>query len=223
MYMNKMKIPVKIGSHSIMVSLHDKTLHCEKFISIALESVNLKTAANKYLNTYSLIESSRGIDRIVRANENMFELWSQWKSNKQSEVEFIIKKFKQSKLVCNSIGTEDSEQSRKMLSKVLKKAKAEDTAKVFQNNSGIKSKKINELLARTQKELKQNQAKLKGELYSLFKISKKQKKTISINNMISAANKKILSKIEQLKSMKFDSYESESVHIYEEINEYCEI
>jgi len=223
MYMNKMKIPVKIGSHSIMVSLHDKTLHCEKFISIALEKANLKTAANKYLNTYSLIESSRGIDRIVRANENMFELWSQWKSNKQSEVEFIIKKFKQSKLVCNSIGTEDSEQSRKMLSKVLKKAKAEDTAKVFQNNSGIKSKKINELLARTQKELKQNQAKLKGELYSLFKISKKQKKTVSINNMISAANNKIFSKIEQLKSMKFDSYESESVHIYEEINEYCEI
>ena len=242
MYLSKVKIPVKIGSHSIMVTLNDKSLTCEKFISLALKQSNLKTAAKQYLSTYALIECSNGVDRVVPMDECMYDLWCAWKHETQLDVEFVIKKFKQPKLASKSVvesydrSTSDNKSfTKKFLSKIYKKARSE-SGKLFSMNSKkadssklnntktntnshfetLKSSKMSELLAQTEQELKENQDKLKSELQSLLKMSKSYKRTMLLNDMIESANKRILSKIEELKSFKFESNFAE-IHIYEEI------
>lgn len=104
-----LKIPVKIGSNQIYVSISKET-KCSQVIRQALQQCKIKTnyktvligdgmaatRAQRHLmsrDSYALFERAAGIEQLIKNDQNIFELWLQWKLRRtEIKVEFIIKK-----------------------------------------------------------------------------------------------------------------------------------
>ena len=110
-----LKIPVKIGSNQIYVSISKET-KCSQVIRQALQQCKIKTnfktvvsigdamtttRAQRHLtsrDSYALFERAAGIEQMIKSDQNIFELWLQWKLRRtELKVEFIIKKCTNSK------------------------------------------------------------------------------------------------------------------------------
>jgi hypothetical protein len=92
---NIVQIPVRMGSNrfnfEVLLS-EDKThvLRSGKFIELVLRKSNL--SGTKYLpRTYSVFESSCGIERMLTRSDDLVQIWRAHKEN-NSNVEFVIRK-----------------------------------------------------------------------------------------------------------------------------------
>jgi len=105
-----LKIPVKIGSNQIYVNISKET-KCSQVIRQALNQCKIKTNYRTILigdmatakvksqrhcisrDSYALFERAAGIEQMIKSDQNIFELWLQWKLRRtEIKVEFIIKK-----------------------------------------------------------------------------------------------------------------------------------
>ena len=97
------EIPVQIGSNKMCVRVNEfkKKLICAEFLEIVMKKCkfNSKIIPN-LLDSYAVFEYANGIERLVNNNENIIELWSQWKKeimNNQRQfgcIKFIVRKYR---------------------------------------------------------------------------------------------------------------------------------
>ena len=108
------KIPVKIGSNQIYVSISKET-KCAQLVRMALNQCKIKSNYKSILvgesarhlisrDSYVLFERAAGIEQMIKNEQNVFELWLQWKlRHAERQVEFIIKKFRNSKKLATAM------------------------------------------------------------------------------------------------------------------------
>ena len=113
------KIPVKVGSNQIYVSIHKDT-KCAQLIRHSLKQCKIQTNKTVLIGdalaghdasqlvtkrkNYALFERAAGIEQMIKYEQNIFELWSQWKlKHAEKQVEFIVKQCKNSKKISNAM------------------------------------------------------------------------------------------------------------------------
>lgn len=104
------QVPIKMGSHQMMIKINTNNkkqsicneLKPKDLIELVLKKCNMKKCNSK---TYCVFESFKGIERIVKQNENIIELMKYWnnyfdenvlylqnETNKRPLIEFVIRK-----------------------------------------------------------------------------------------------------------------------------------
>jgi hypothetical protein len=116
------QVPVRMGSNKFNLELilnnqdEERSIHCGKFIEIVLRKCNLHGSSN-LRKTYSIFESSCGVERLLQRNEDIIQILRQ-NQMKQLKFEFVIRK-------CNSIELNLTQQEKqsKQVKKCYKKLK----------------------------------------------------------------------------------------------------
>ena len=96
--MKSARIPIKVGSHSTTIFLSNQDTKCDTFVKMCLIQCGVIKNVNAIENFkhYSLFERLNGVEVIIDANENVFNLWTlKWEKNKK--IELVVKKFQKSK------------------------------------------------------------------------------------------------------------------------------
>lgn len=89
------KVKVKIGSNQLHISIGKETT-CLSLTQSALDQC--KIVSSNVSKSYSMFEKANGIERHLKANENIFEI-----VKKLNQVEFIVKKCRKSHIISKSI------------------------------------------------------------------------------------------------------------------------
>lgn len=93
-----MKINVKIGSNQVTVNITKET-SCLDLIKSTIEQCKIVTTNIK--KTYALFEKANGVERLVKQEENIYNLVHQL--NGQGDFELIIKKCRKSQVITRSM------------------------------------------------------------------------------------------------------------------------
>lgn len=172
------QIPVKMGSHKLVIDLES---NCEmtsvQFVELVLKKCKL-TSNEKLTKTYSVFESVNGVEKMLKSNEIITDVWKYWiKQSVQHSVQFIVRK-------CVSVekkltATTESDKRKKMIKKCYKKINSETSSELIQDKRDIKTKR--EFL----KKIVENEQELKKQADQLLQIE------ALLQNLTSTANKQI--------------------------------
>lgn len=89
------QIPVKVGSHEVFLNVHQET-KCSTLVQQALTECKISLSKG-----YALFEKSRGIDRQVKRDQNIWALMISWDIDEKYEL--IVKKCRRSPVIINSM------------------------------------------------------------------------------------------------------------------------
>lgn len=100
--MKSLQVPVRMGSNIKYICIkRNQEIFAEDLIRKTIKKLKLQDNVENYV----LFERSLGIDRMLDSNENITQLWLKWLQEAQKsesdivKCEFIVKKFKKTKLM----------------------------------------------------------------------------------------------------------------------------
>lgn len=108
-----LKVQVKIGSNQICLSIA-KNMSCLDFIRAALNQCKIYSS-----NTYELFEKANGIERLLKASENIYLIVSELDAKQCNE--FIIKKCRKSQIISKSM-SRNRKYGQKLFNKLREKS-----------------------------------------------------------------------------------------------------
>lgn len=99
---NYIKFPVKVGSRTLVLSINQDT-RCKDLIRKALVECRIGATGGQQINSkdYVLFERSRGVERLLARDKNLFELILTWDLCEYYEL--VVKKSRKSQIILNSM------------------------------------------------------------------------------------------------------------------------
>ena len=160
------EIPVQIGSNKMIININElkKKMACSDFLEIVLKKCKLN--GNKSVSsTYAVFEYANGIERMVNNDENMIQLWSFWKNNR-NDVKFIIRKTRHSDKMSIIIPHYQQQSIMKYYTKT-KVLQNQETIQVSKKRK-LSSPKIIDLTVQNSEEIIINKTEMKGSKSSIL-------------------------------------------------------
>lgn len=133
--MSSVKIPVKVGSNQIYANITKETT-CKDLIKSSLHQCKIisnRMGESSKLKSYALFERAAGIESLIRNDQNIFELWLQWKLNaNEDNIEFVVKQCRKSKKLANTMI-----RNNKLSHKIFKIGREKASLETNKNNNCI--------------------------------------------------------------------------------------
>jgi hypothetical protein len=104
------KMPIKVGSNEICLNLYRETT-CLQVIQMSLEHCRVilpehlreKALLKQKLKCYGLFERANGIERLIKYDQNVFQLWLEWKLKNEQGVEFLVKLWRRTNKIAKTM------------------------------------------------------------------------------------------------------------------------
>lgn len=181
------QVPVKMGSHKLVIDLESSSdMTTVQFIELVLKKCKL-TSNEK---TYSVFESVNGVEKMLKSNEIVTDVWKYWLNQSVPySVQFIVRK-------CVSVekklaAISESEKRKQMIKKCYKKINSDKTNQSpKQDKHELKSKR--DYL----KKIVENEEQLKKQSEQLLQIE------ALLQKLTAEANKQIEQSVPQKETSK---------------------